>query len=160
MRLPPVNAAHADFRDRASLDAESADLLLQRLLSWLVRLVSNDEGPLVLKKLCSALIAYYLKPSGSWHRCVRHLICCFSAGDAIAYDVLDQYPTTNELIARMSRSQLITTIWLITTIVEEVGRMDSNSVQTYVRHAPRSSQATPTDKVPVLQAQISRKSST
>ncbi|SLM38968.1 Importin-beta, N-terminal domain [Lasallia pustulata] len=83
-------------QDWASVDAASAILLLQRLLSWLVRLVAK--------------------------------------GDAVAYDVLDHYPTTNEMIAGMSRSQLLTTIWLITTLVEEVGKVDSNSVQTHKYH--------------------------
>lgn len=90
----------------------------------------------MLKKLCSALIAYFLKPSVSWERCVRHIVCCFSAGDAVAYDVLDQFPTTNDLTPGMSRSQLLTTIWLITTVVEEVGKMESNSIQMYVLLCP------------------------
>ncbi len=121
----------ADFKPRESLSEEDAGSLLNRLLLWLVRLVNAGEGPLVIRKLCSSLIAYFLRPSVSWEHCIRHIICCFSVGDVVPRDCLPQQPSTDQLVGKISRLHLITMMWFCAGLIEEVGKTNSSSLETY-----------------------------
>ena len=116
-------------KDWNSLGDDNAPVLLDRLLSWLVRLVAGGEGPLVTRKLCSTLVAYFMQPSVSWDRCIRHLLYCFYANIGVP-NTLDRYPPTTELISGLSQEQLITTVWFVTSLIEEVGKTSSDSIQT------------------------------
>ena len=123
--------------DWNTLSAEDAAALLYRLLTWLVQLVQAGDRPIVIRKLCSALVAYFLKPSTSWKRCLRHLLSCFAAGKVVGSDDLVQFPSTHELLSQVSTLQLKTTLWFATALVEEVGKTSLKTSQTYVQ-PPRS----------------------
>ncbi|KAI9818503.1 MAG: hypothetical protein M1827_000562 [Pycnora praestabilis] len=114
--------------DWDSLDQENVQPLLYRLISWLVRLSSQDEGPLVVRKLCSALVAYFLRPNVSWEKCIRHLICSFCNGEAILLESMGQYPATPDLVPRLSHPQAAAAFWFSSTLVEEVGKISSGSI--------------------------------
>ncbi|KAL8794878.1 MAG: hypothetical protein Q9195_002590 [Heterodermia aff. obscurata] len=53
--------------DWSTLTVEDAGELRQRLLTWLVRLVRNRDGPVVIRKVCAALVAQFLKSWTSHH---------------------------------------------------------------------------------------------
>lgn len=106
-------------------------LLLDRLLAWLLRLVNAGEKPLVLRKVCSSLIAYFLSPSDLWEHCVRHLICCFFVDTVVPRQSLSQYPSTAELLGKFTQLQRLTTLWFCMNLVEELGKTDFASIQTY-----------------------------
>lgn len=116
---------------RDSLNDEASAALLDRLLLRLVQLVAAEEGALVKRKLCSALVTYLLCPSVSWDYCVKHILCCFYANTVIPVRTIDQYPLTSEMVQRLSAAQLLTSLWFVTTLVEEVGKTSSESIQTY-----------------------------
>lgn len=112
------------------MSSEDAALLLDRLLLWVVRLVGDAEGALVLRKACSFLVSYFLRPSVSWEHCIRHLLCCFTAGAVVSHQALSQHPSTAELVGRLSQLQLLTSLWFCAGLIEEVGKTDNASVQT------------------------------
>ena len=116
--------------DWNKLSIEDAAALLQRLMTWLVRLVQAGDDQLVIRKLCSSLVAYFLKSSTSWDRCLKHLIWCFSIGSVVDKEGISQLPSTVVLLANLNALQLKTLLWFSTTLVEEVGKMNSNSIQT------------------------------
>ena len=111
------------------LDDEGAALLLDRLLLWLIRLVQAGEGPLVIRKLCTALVAYFLRPEASWKHCIRHIACCFAAGDVSSGHILSQSTPMATVIEGLNQAQLVTTMWFAAGLVEEVGKTDSSSIQ-------------------------------
>lgn len=116
--------------DWNTLSAEDAAALLDRLLTWLIRLVVAGEGPLVIRKLCSSLVAYFLRPSISWDECLRHLLCCLVAGGVVNHEDLPRYDSSIWLMTALNDLQLKTLLWLSTSLVEEVGKTNSNSDQT------------------------------
>jgi hypothetical protein len=117
---------------RDSLSPEEASSLLDRLLLWLVRLTNSMEKPLVLRKICASLVAYFLRPRIIWEHCVRHLICCFSVGDVVPSQTVSQHPSTAELVIKLSELQLTTALWFSSNLVEEVGKTNISSLETYV----------------------------
>lgn len=116
------------FRD--SLRPEDAESLLMRLLSWLVRLVSQNEAALVLRKLCAALVAYFIRPSSTWEFCLRHLICSFYSTQAVSTESLNGYPPTADIYPALNQAEAIITLWFGSMLVEEVARTDNDSMQT------------------------------
>lgn len=126
------NLIVASVSYRETLVSQDAALLLDRLLLWVVRLVNAAEGPLVLRKMCASLVTYFLRPSVSWQNCIRHLLCCFRAGSSVALQSLSEYPPTDELVRQLSQLQLLTGLWFCVGLVEEVGKLDEKSIETYV----------------------------
>ncbi|MCJ1394195.1 hypothetical protein MMC18_007073 [Xylographa bjoerkii] len=108
--------------------------LLETLLSWLIRLVAAKERPLVVRKLGSALVAHFLQPAAHWTRCVRHVICCFYTTSVLLETEIDKLPPTTNLIQNLNAFQIMATLWFATTLVEEAGKLGSETIQTQRYH--------------------------
>lgn len=119
---------------RDSLKEAEIGQLLHQLLNWLTLRIKFKEGPLVVKKLCTALVAYFLRSSASWERCLLHLICSLSEGEPVSYELMmsEHYEVASRVVTSLEAPQLLTAIWFATTLVEEVGRTSSESRLTSV----------------------------
>jgi hypothetical protein len=114
---------------RKSLSDDDAQALLRNLIGWLIRCLQNGEGALVVRKLCSTLVAYFLQFSISWTRCVRHLLYCFRKNEAVPYESLGEAADTPLLIENLEHDKAIVVFWFAATLVEEVGKTDSSSMK-------------------------------
>lgn len=114
---------------RKSLSDDDAQVLLQNLIGWLIRCLGNGEGALVVRKLCSTLVSYFLQFSMSWTRCIRHLLYCFCKNQAVPYQSLAEAPDTPILIENLSHDKAIVIFWFAATLVDEVGKTDSSSMK-------------------------------
>ena len=109
--------------------------LLDRLIEWLIRLVDAGESQLVIRKLCSSLVAYYLRPAGRWTQCIRHLVLSFNEGRVVPNDTVTEGPKTGSVAAKLSPSCLMAMLWFAGGLVEEVGKTNAASIQTYRVHS-------------------------
>ena len=105
--------------------------LLDRLIEWLIRLVNARDSQLVIRKLCSSLIAYYLRPLGRWKQCIRHLVLSFNQGHVVNSNTLAQDTKLGQVATKLSQSCLMTILWFTAGLVEEVGKISAASMQTY-----------------------------
>lgn len=83
----------------------------------------------MVRKLCSALVTYFLQFSTSWQNCVKHLICCLYSGKALPYSALDEAPEIAVLVQGLSDSKAVAIFWFAAILVEEVGKTDSSSMK-------------------------------
>ena len=120
----------ADWTKRETLSLEEAPSVLEKLLLWLVRLANCMEKPFITKKICAALVAYFLRPNVSWRHCVRHLLCCFGIGGVVPSHAVSKQMPTAELILDLEPYQLKTALWFSTILVEEIGQTSFTSLQT------------------------------
>ena len=111
------------------MSENDAQALLQNLLGWLIRCLDSGEGALVVRKLCSTLVAYFLQFSVSWSRCVKHVMYCLCVGQPTPYEALDEAPESTLLIRNISNEKAVVIFWFAATLVEEVGKTDSNSMK-------------------------------
>ena len=102
-------------RDSGTLDEVEAALLLDRLLQHLVRLVNRGESALVVKKLCNALIAYYLLPSTSWQQPVLSVMVSLAQGQGLTVNGLSHL----EIASSLGNFQLLATLWFAMGLAEE-----------------------------------------
>ncbi|KAL8734875.1 MAG: hypothetical protein Q9166_001227 [cf. Caloplaca sp. 2 TL-2023] len=140
--------------DWDSLKAEDTGPLLHRLLQLLTLRTNAGDGALVTKKLCTALVAYFLRPSVSWDRCLLHLVCCLGEGNAVSYEQLmsSSYTEASQVVQSLEKPQLLTALWFATTLVEEVGKTSSANIRTHKYH--EKVQHSLNDAVQLMQAAI------
>ncbi len=93
----------------------------------------GSEGALVVRKLCSTLVVYFIQFSTSWADCVKHIMYCMCANEAIPYDQLSAAPETPVLVQSISNERAMAVFWFAATLVDEVGKMDSNNMKQFSR---------------------------
>jgi hypothetical protein len=93
-----------------------------------------SEGALVVRKLCSTLVAYFMQFSASWESCIKHLMYCLCTNEAHPYISLAEAPETAILVQNLSDAKAVAVFWVAATLVEEVGKTDSNSMKQHKFH--------------------------
>ena len=118
---------------RHSLDEQSSRELLHTLLSRLLEAVQSGDTSIVIRKLCSSLVAVFVQTGGHWTGCVRHILCCLLLKSVVSQDSVNYSNTdwSNFISGFMSSSQVVTALWFATALVEEVGTLSSESSQMY-----------------------------
>lgn len=61
---------------------------------------------------------------------MRHLLCCFNAGDVVPSQAISQHTSTDELVLNLDQFQLTIMLWFSTALIEEVSKTDSTRLQT------------------------------
>ena len=117
-------------RDWATLNENDAASLLDRLLQHLVRLINQGESALVVKKLCNAVIAYYLLPSTSWRQPVLSVMVALAQGQGLIVDGLSPL----EIARRLGNLQILATLWLAVGLAEEAKQALAVNTQTHKYH--------------------------
>ncbi|KAK3997272.1 putative importin [Cladorrhinum sp. PSN332] len=122
-------------RDSASLSEDDAKGLLESIINWTIQSMNDGAGPIVTRKLCSALVTYFVHFSHLWPSCVRHFIYCLDLGRGTRADAADDALTTNVLVEKLDQQKLRVAVWFAMTLVEEVGKTDMNSAAYSELHA-------------------------
>lgn len=114
-------------RDSTSLSEDDAKGLLESIINWTIQSLNDGAGAIVTRKLCSALVTYFVHFSHLWPSCVRHFIYCLDLGRGTRADSLDDALTTSILVEKLDCQKLKVAVWFASTLVEEVGKTDMNS---------------------------------
>jgi hypothetical protein len=114
---------------RDSLSLVDARTLLDQLIKWLIRHVDLRSGPLVVRKLCSTLVVYFLHFSSLWPQCVKHLIYSLCVGEAATLELPDSTPDITVLAERLTPEKASAALWFSSALAEEVGKTDANHIK-------------------------------
>jgi len=113
--------------DSAGLSEDDAKGLLENLIGWTLQSLADGAGNFVIKKLCTALVTYFMHFSHLWPNCIRHFIYCLDLGRGAPADSLDDALSSEILVGKLDRLKLRVAIWFATTFVEEVGKTDMSA---------------------------------
>lgn len=111
----------------SALSEDDAKQLLQSLIGWFVRSLADGSGPVVIRKLCSALVTFFIHFSQYWPNCVQHLVYCLDIGRAVPVDDANDATPTAEIIRSLEESKLLAALWFAASFVEDVGKTEMNS---------------------------------
>lgn len=89
----------------------------------------------MIRKLCTTLVTYFLHFSASWTSCISHLTYCLCLGEEVPYQKLEDAPPMAVLAQNLSDGKCLAILWFSATLVEEVGKTDSNSMKQWVYHS-------------------------
>ena len=98
------------------------------MIQHLLRLTQHS-GTLALKKLCSALVVFFLRFPSIWRLCIRHLVTCFSHGVVVPLESIDQSPEISEFPVWLGADEIIIILWFSTTLIDEVGKVDPSNIK-------------------------------
>ena len=111
----------------AGLSDHDAKGLLQNIIGWAIQSLADGASPFVTKKLCSALVTFFIHFSHLWPRCIRHFVYCLDVGRGTPVESLDDALDADILVSKLDRRTLRAAVWFATTFVEEVGKTDMNA---------------------------------
>lgn len=117
-------------RDGASLTANDAASLLDRLLQHLIRLTDKGESALVVQKLCNALISFHSSPSYAWERPVVSVMVALAQGQGLATDGLPVF----EITRKLGHHQTLAALWFAASLAEEAKLAFAVSAQSHRYH--------------------------
>ena len=92
-----------------------------------MRSLADGSGPVVIRKLCSALVTFFIHFSQYWPNCVQHLVYCLDIGRAVPVDDANDATPTAEIIRSLEESKLLAALWFAASFVEDVGKTEMNS---------------------------------
>jgi len=108
----------------SSLDEAHLESLLTKLLDWFMRCVEANDSPLVLRKLCSTLVTYFMLPNATWTTAIRHIICCLQLRQALPKQMLERCPPTKDLLQLLRPAQLQLLLIFVTDLAVDAARID------------------------------------
>lgn len=118
-----------DFWHSAGLSEDDAKGLLGNIIGWTVQSLADGAGAFVTRKLCSALVTYFMHFSHLWPSCVRHVLYCLDIGRGTSVEGLDDALGADLLASRLDRPKLRVATWFATSFVEEVGKTDMSAAK-------------------------------
>jgi hypothetical protein len=127
-------------------------VLCTKLVGWLVRLINEDAPPLVVKKLCSTLVVFFIRFAEAWTDCIRHIVCCLAAGRAGPVEEFADMPPSAQLLASMKPSAKLAALWFTAILVEEVGKVDTKNIKNH--HYWLKMQSNETEAVGLIKSAI------
>ena len=113
----------------ATLSDDDAKELLLNIVGWTLQSLVDGSGAFVTKKLCSALVTFFIHFSQIWPGCLQHFIYCLDIGRSTPVEALDDALQTNVIVGNLDQPKLKVAIWLATSLVEEVGKIDMNTTK-------------------------------
>ncbi|KAI0542395.1 armadillo-type protein [Xylaria digitata] len=111
------------------LSDDDALSVLQNLITWLVHSLSDGSGPIVIRKLCSALVTYYIHYSHTWSKCVRHLLYSLGRNVAMPIEEVGDTLPLEQIIRELSTQKFLAASWFAATLAEETEKVDSKSTK-------------------------------
>lgn len=107
-------------------DEGAREELQEGLIGAFVQLVNAQDGPFVLLKLCSAITAYFVK-DGTWHTSLRQVFLSLLQGKYVPRERVADSSTLMQTLLSMNFYQLRGALWLASTLVEDVSRLDTGT---------------------------------
>lgn len=97
-------------------------------MHWIVRLVQQGESNMVLKKMCSTLVTYFIRSPILWRNPLLHLATSFQRGDAVDEPASDDNSQgVAGILPTLPANQLALLLGFAATLAEDVGKVDANT---------------------------------
>lgn len=84
---------------------------------------------MVIRKLCSTLVVYFLQFSATWTLPVKHLVLCLCADQFVPTADVKNAPELQQLVSQLSPQKVSAALWFTTTLAEEVSKTDGNNIK-------------------------------
>jgi len=94
--------------------------------------LDNNVGVVVIRKLCSTLVTYFLYFSVEWTECIKHLMYCLCTNQGVQYDLLKDAPDVSVLVQSLSHQRAFAVLCFAAGLADEIGKIDLNSLKQYV----------------------------
>ncbi|CAJ2505947.1 Uu.00g000770.m01.CDS01 [Anthostomella pinea] len=111
------------------LPDDDARSVLQTLITWLINSLQDGSGPVVVRKLCSALVTYFIHYSHTWVKCVRHIIHCLDLNASVPVDDVRDVAPIEHLVQALEPRKFLAASWFAAALAEETEKVDTKSTK-------------------------------
>ncbi|GAB0135516.1 hypothetical protein EsDP_00003851 [Epichloe bromicola] len=118
-------------RESTSLSEENAKELLVHLITWYLESFELSNNALVPRKLSSALATYFIHFHKLWPNYVRHLVACSVSHHFHNPFNLDSSDEISNLLVNVEKDNLKAVLWVITSVMEDVTKIDLNAINNF-----------------------------
>ncbi|KAG6125862.1 hypothetical protein E4U22_007621 [Claviceps purpurea] len=118
-------------RESTSLSEENAKELLMNLTEWYLYSFGTSNSSLVPRKLASALATYFVYFHHLWPNFVRHLVVCLLSNQYYDPSRLNIPDETFTRLENVQTNSLRAVLWVITSVLEDVTKIDLNAVDNF-----------------------------
>ncbi|KAF9869360.1 hypothetical protein CkaCkLH20_13171 [Colletotrichum karsti] len=115
--------------ESSSLSENDASELLQNLVGWFVKSLDDGSGAMVVRKLSSALVTFFLYFPSRWEWCIRHLCCSLSEGVSVPLESIGRTLDLSSLLQTVHPRKLQAALWFSATLVDEASKVEMNSAK-------------------------------
>ncbi|TDZ28210.1 hypothetical protein CTRI78_v012098 [Colletotrichum trifolii] len=111
----------------SSLSVDDISELLQNLVGWLIESLTNGSSAMVIRKLCSALVTFFLYFPKQWELCIRHLCCSLCEGVPASQESVLSPVNFSGFLGDADPRKLHAAVWFCGTLVDEAAKVEMNS---------------------------------
>ncbi|KAK1979492.1 armadillo-type protein [Colletotrichum cereale] len=115
--------------ESSSLSSDDASELRQNLVGWFVTSLDDGSGAMVIRKLSSALVTFFLCFPAQWEFCIRHLCCSLSEGTALPQERVDGSINISHVLETLHSRKLQAALWFSGSLVDEAAKVEMNSAK-------------------------------
>ncbi|KAK1598807.1 armadillo-type protein [Colletotrichum navitas] len=112
-----------------SLSSGDALELRQNLVGWFVKSLDDGSGAMVIRKLSSALVTFFLCFPAQWEFCIRHLCCSLSEGSALPQERVEGSIDMSYVLETLHSRKLQAALWFSGSLVDEAAKIEMNSAK-------------------------------
>lgn len=94
--------------------------------------LDDGSGAMVIRKLSSALVTFFLCFPTRWELCIRHLCCCLSEGGPVPQDGITVNINLSTVLETLHPHKLQAALWFSGALVDEAVKVEMNSANQYV----------------------------
>lgn len=106
------------MHSRPTLSEADALLILQTLISWLVRLSIRNDSRLALDKLTTTLVTYFVRVSTLWNQPISQILSAFLPTSAPSSVISD--------LGSLNEQQFLIVLGFATELANELDRVGYN----------------------------------
>ena len=102
-------------------------VIYDRLVFWFVQQTKSKDSALVIKKICCALVAYYLRPPVTWNQIILRL----NKG-LLGVAIDTEEPIKDDFTAcvrLLDEHELHSMLWFVETLVHELSKTNTSTLQ-------------------------------
>ncbi|OLN81517.1 Importin beta-like protein [Colletotrichum chlorophyti] len=103
--------------------------LLQNLVGWFVKSLDNGSSAMVVRKLSSALVTFFLCFPVQWTFCIRHICCSLSEGIFVPQERVSESINLSDFLHTLHPRKLQAALWFSGTLVDEAAKVEMNSAK-------------------------------
>lgn len=116
---------------RDTLSEDDAQQLLTRLVEIYVNMAERNDKTMVLRKMSSTIVAYFLHKESKWIHCVKTLVASFSQHRFVQDVEIPADFEVSTILDQLSPSKVNATFLFCSSLVEETLKFDSKTLERY-----------------------------
>ncbi|KAH8653657.1 armadillo-type protein [Xylariales sp. PMI_506] len=117
-----------------SIEDSDAESVLLNLMGWLTKSLETGAGPIVIRKLCSALVTHFIHFSHIWPSCIRAVLCCLHVNRGVSEEEVKNGPSIDQAIQALTPQKAVAATWFAASLAEEAEKIDQRSTKYIAFH--------------------------